>query len=71
MFYQIKKFHGCLDVTKPQSASIHRCAAALAAANDSFNRRLDYEVQSPKFFDVWPIENVWGIEKERVAQQKC
>ena len=52
-------------------ASIHRCAAALAAVNDSFNRRLDHEVQCPKFSDVWPIENVWGIVKERVSQQKC
>ena len=36
-------------------ASIHRCAAALAAVNDSFNRRLDHEVQCPKFSDVWLI----------------
>ena len=52
-------------------ASIHRCAAALAAVNDCFNRRLDHEVQYPKFSDVWPIENVWGtFVKEGVDQQK-
>ena len=52
-------------------ASIRRCAAALAPVNDSFNRRLDHEVQCSKFSDVWPIENVWGTVKEREAQQKC
>ena len=52
-------------------ASIHRCTAALAAVNDSFNRRLDHEVQCLKFSDVWQIENVWGIVKERASQQKC
>ena len=32
---------------------------------------LDYMKQCPKFLDVWPIENIWGIIKERVAKKKC
>ena len=36
-----------------------------------FNKRLDHTKQCPKFLDVWPIENVWGIVKERVAKKKC
>ena len=29
------------------------------------------EDKSLKFSDVWPIENVWGILKQRVGQKKC
>ena len=34
-----------------------------------FSKRLDHTKQCPKFWDVWPIENV--IVKERVAKKKC
>ena len=34
-------------------------------------KRLDHMKQCPKFSDVWPIENIWGIIKERVAKKKC
>ena len=52
-------------------ATIHRCEAALTAVSESFDLRLDFTKQCPKFSDVWPIENVWGVVKERVAKQKC
>ena len=52
-------------------ATIHRCEAALTAVSESFDLRLDFTKQCPKFSDVWPIENVWGIVKERVAKRKC
>lgn len=52
-------------------ATIHRCQVALTAVSESFNKRLDHTQQCPKFSDVWPIENVWGIVKERVAKKRC
>ena len=52
-------------------ASIHRCQAAITAVSECFNKRLDHFKQCPKFSDVWPIENVWGIVKDRVSKKKC
>ena len=52
-------------------ATIHRCEAALTAVSEAFAKRLDHMKQCPKFSDVWPIENIWGIIKERVAKKKC
>ena len=45
--------------------------AALTAVSEAFAKRLDHMKQCPKFLDVWPIENIWGIIKERVAKKKC
>ena len=45
--------------------------AALTAVSEAFAKRLDHMKQCPKFSDVWPIENIWGIIKERVAKKKC
>ena len=52
-------------------ASIHHCQVALEAVSRNFDRRLDHQVQCLKFSDIWPIENVWVIMKERVAKHKC
>ena len=51
--------------------TLYRCRAALEAVEDQFSRRLDHRQQCPKFSDVWPIENVWGIIKDRVDKKKC
>ena len=52
-------------------ASIHCCQAAITAVSECFNKRLDHFKQCPKFSDVWLIENVWGIVKDRVSKKKC
>ena len=52
-------------------ATIHRSTAALETVNELFSRRLDPTKQCPKFSDVRPIKNVWGIVKQRVGQKKC
>ena len=57
-------------VWQDDPATIYRCQVALSAV-EVFAQRLDHKKQYPKFSDVWPIENVWGIVKERVAKKKC
>ena len=45
--------------------------AAFTAVSEVFAKRLDLMKQGPKFSDVWPIRNIWGIIKERGAKRKC
>ena len=46
-------------------------AISLDAVAETFKSRVDYRTQAPKMADVWPIENVWAILKDKVAQKKC
>ena len=51
-------------------ATIHRFADALAAVQESFNFRVPHDKQSAKMADVWPIENVWAIVKDKVKESE-
>ena len=52
-------------------ATIHHCRVALEAVDGEFQKRLDHTKQCPKFSNIWPIEGMWGIIKERVDRKKC
>ena len=47
-----------------------RTQMALEAVNDVFVNRIDLKDCAAKLADYWPIENVWGILKERLRGQK-
>ena len=49
-------------------ATIHRCAAAIKACDETFKFHLPHKTQAPKCADIWPIENVWAIIKQDLAQ---
>ena len=53
------------DTKAYDPATIHRCEAALQACS-AFSSRIPHEIQAPKMADIWPIENVWSIVKNRV-----
>lgn len=57
-------------VWQDDPATIHRCPAALSAVEESFKFRVPHDKQSAKMADVWPIENLWAIIKEKVKQTK-
>lgn len=57
-------------IFQDDGATIHRCPAALAAVNDCFRYRVDPALQAPKMADFWPIENVWGILKQKISQKE-
>lgn len=54
-------------IYQDDGASIHRTPGSLNKVNELFNRRVDVKYQAAKCDDLWPIENVWGIIKERLA----
>ena len=39
-------------------------------ACSAFKTRIRQEIQAPKMADIWPIENVWAILKERVKAKE-
>ena len=49
-------------------ASIQRTAEAIEACS-AFMSRIPHEQQAPKMADVWPIENVWAILKQKGMEQ--
>ena len=59
---------GELAVWQDDPARIHRTAEALEACS-AFKFRIPHDIQAPKMADVWPIENVWSIVKDRVMEK--
>ena len=57
-------------VFKDDGATIRRAAISLDAVAETFKSRVDYRPQAPKMADIWSIENVWVILKDKVAQKK-
>ena len=53
-------------IWQDDGARIHRTAEVLEAVDEVFKYRVPVEVQAAKMADVWVIENVWGIIKEKV-----
>lgn len=46
--------------------SKHRTVIAMDTINEFFEERIEREDGDAKFADVWPIENIWGLLKERI-----
>ena len=57
-------------VWQDDPATIHRCADAISAVQESFNFRIPHDKQSAKMADVWPIENVWAVVKDKVKESE-
>jgi hypothetical protein len=49
--------------------SKHRTKVAMNVIADHFEERIEPDDGDAKFADVWPIENVWGILKEKTRAQ--
>ena len=49
--------------------SKHRTKVAIEVIHDHFEERTEPDDGDVKFTDVWPIENVWGIMKEKTRGQ--
>ena len=45
----------------------HRTQLVQETINNFFERRVPIDEQSPKMADIWPIENVWGILRQRLG----
>ena len=43
----------------------HRTKVATDVVSDFFEGRIEPSDGDAKFADVWPIENIWGIMKEK------
>ncbi|CAF4655107.1 unnamed protein product [Rotaria sp. Silwood2] len=49
--------------------SKHRTKVAMNVIADHFEERIEPDDGDAKFADVWPIENVWGMLKEKTRAQ--
>ena len=58
-------------IFQDDGASIHIAEISLGAVRDTFETRVNPTLQAPKMADIWPIENVWGIIKDKVAKKPC
>ena len=65
----VKKMYGNRAVWQDDPATIHRTPEALEACS-AFGTRIPHEHQAPKMADIWPIENVWAILKDRVKEKE-
>ena len=65
----VKQVYGDRAVWQDDPATIHRTPAALEACS-AFKHRIPHEQQAPKMADIWPIENVWAILKQKVMQKE-
>ncbi|CAF1211122.1 unnamed protein product, partial [Didymodactylos carnosus] len=50
--------------------SKHRTKVAMDVVSDHFEERIEPNDGDTKFADVWPIENIWGILKEKTRGKK-
>lgn len=57
-------------IWQDDGATIHRTADVLRNVDHLFLERVPAAVQCAKFDDCWPIENLWGIIKERIGLQE-
>ena len=54
-------------IFQDDGATIHRTPQCIAVAAECFNERVPVEDQCAKFDDVWCVENLWGIIKEKIG----
>ena len=65
----VNDLYGGRAVWQDYPATIHRTEAALEACS-VFGSRIPHEEQAVKMADVWPVENVWAIVKDRVKAKE-
>lgn len=65
----VQKLYGNRAVWQDDPATIHRTPVALEACS-AFKSRIPHDLQAPKMADIWPIENVWAILKDRVKAKE-
>ena len=65
----VQELYGNQAVWQDDPARIHQTAEALEAC-DAFDSRFPHDLQAPKMADVWPIENVWSIVKQKVMEKE-
>ncbi len=61
-----RRYPGGQAIWQDDGATIHRTQEVLVEVNRCFSERIPIAVQCAKFDDCWPIENVWGIVRERL-----
>ena len=66
---EVERVYGRRAIWQDDPATIHRSKAALLACS-AFPARIPHENQAPKMADIWPIENVWSIVKDRVKARE-
>ena len=65
----VQALYGQRAVWQDDPATIHRTANALEACQ-AFKHRVPHQEQAAKMADIWPIENVWAIVKQRVKEKE-
>ena len=65
----VNQLYGERAVWQDDPATIHRTANALEACS-AFRARVPHDEQASKMADIWPIENVWAIVKDRVKAEE-
>ena len=65
----VSALYGNRAIWQDDPARIHRTPAALEACS-VFPSRVPHDIQAPKMADIWPIENVWSIVKQRVMEKE-
>ena len=48
-------------------ATVHRYPVALQTVSATFRHRVPQDKQASKVTNVWPVENIWSIIKDKVA----
>ncbi|CAF3941222.1 unnamed protein product [Rotaria sordida] len=66
----MQQYRNQIPIFQDDAARIHRTQAVLQQIDALFNERIPVAVQSPKFDDVWAIEIVWGIIREKLLDMK-
>ncbi|CAF3833836.1 unnamed protein product [Rotaria sordida] len=66
----MQQYRNQIPIFQDDAARIHRTQAVLQQIDALFNERIPVDVQSPKFDDVWTIETVWGIIREKLLDVK-
>ena len=66
---EVHKLYGRRAVWQDDPATIHRSEVALQVCS-AFSSRIPHERQAPKMADIWPIENIWSIVKNKVKAKE-
>ncbi|CAF1347339.1 unnamed protein product [Rotaria sordida] len=67
---EIQKVCGKDFIFQDDADSKQRTKIVLQTVDKLFNDRILPEEGDAKFADVWPIENIWGILKEKVQGEQ-
>ncbi|CAF1182043.1 unnamed protein product [Rotaria sordida] len=62
---------GNLDevIFQDDQESRHKMQVTMGVVYDLFEERIEADDGDAKFADVWPIENIWEIRKQKIREQ--